>query len=150
MVLPITPEEYRALKNKRHAAKQAIPFFFYKPLLERSYPELGRLTICILMSRRGVILSEGISICSPADQFVKVVGRAKARGRAEQAIIRGEVWQYIRHLKLLISDPHPTINELARKVMLSYLKAKHPQVYSKLPKDHVLLCELPEGHAART
>ncbi len=136
----------RKNENERRRAKKAIPFYFYKPPLEKVHPSLGRLTVCILMSLRGVVLSRGISICSPADQFVKKVGRAKARGRAEQAIIRGEVIQTIRGLKIAISNPHPYISELERKVMLNYLKAKHPQVYRNLPKDHVLQCELPEGH----
>ena len=49
----------------------------------------GKNAFCLLVdevTRQAV--ARGVSICSPKDQFEKKVGRAKARGRAQQAIAR--------------------------------------------------------------
>lgn len=55
------------------------PLFYY----------FGTTTVCLLR-REGVVASRGIAICSPKDQFRRKVGRAKALGRAIQAIKKGE------------------------------------------------------------
>lgn len=46
------------------------------------------MTICLLTSDDGVDVGRGVSICSLCDTFCKRVGRAKARGRAVQALVR--------------------------------------------------------------
>jgi len=47
----------------------------------------GGASVCLLIDEQTkTAIARGISICSPSDQFVKKVGRAKARGRALQAI----------------------------------------------------------------
>lgn len=51
-------------------------------------------TVCLLVDFRSeeefLLKSRGVAICSPSDQFVKKVGRAKALGRAIQALARKE------------------------------------------------------------
>lgn len=48
----------------------------------------GTTTVCLLIED-GKVVTRGVSVCSPLDQFVKKIGRAKALGRAIQALVRG-------------------------------------------------------------
>ena len=47
-----------------------------------------RATVCLLIQDNKII-ARGISLCSHKDQFVKRIGKAKALGRAVQAMERG-------------------------------------------------------------
>ena len=49
----------------------------------------GKITVCLLV-KDGTVVARGVSICSPKDQFVKRIGRAKALGRALRAVTRRE------------------------------------------------------------
>lgn len=51
------------------------PFFYYE----------DTTTVCLL-HKDGQVISRGLAICSFRDNFVKRVGRAKALGRALQAV----------------------------------------------------------------
>ena len=62
------------------------PLFYYD----------GTITVCLLV-RDNKALSRGLSICSPLDNFAKRVGRAKALGRAVQAIVRRDSSGKIYH-----------------------------------------------------
>jgi hypothetical protein len=45
---------------------------------------------CLLLDEaQKKVVARGVSVCSKHDQFVKKVGRAKAKGRAYQALARG-------------------------------------------------------------
>jgi len=45
-------------------------------------------SVCLLMNTKGEPMARGIAICSPLDPFEKRIGRAKALGRAIQALIK--------------------------------------------------------------
>ena len=51
----------------------------------------GKNAFCLLVDEATKEpIARGVAICSPKDQFVRKTGRAKARGKAQQAIVRKE------------------------------------------------------------
>jgi hypothetical protein len=51
----------------------------------------GKSAFCLLVDEATKEpIARGVAICSPKDQFVRKTGRAKARGKAQQAIVRKE------------------------------------------------------------
>ena len=49
----------------------------------------GKNAFCLLVDEATKEpVARGVAICSPRDQFIKKTGRAKARGKAQQAISR--------------------------------------------------------------
>lgn len=69
------------VKIDEQLAKFAVgkPFFYYN----------GGITVCLLC-KDGSVIARGVSICSPRDQFLKKIGRAKSLGRALQALWNSE------------------------------------------------------------
>lgn len=68
--------------------------------LKPYYYYLGTTTVCILVHDNKIcarIYARGIAICSPKDQFVKSIGRAKALGRALQAYSHNSSLNPIKH-----------------------------------------------------
>ena len=77
-----TKETVEAQLERFHVGR---PFYYYN----------GGITVCLLRDNDGVT-ARGLSICSPRDQFVKKTGRAKALGRALQALHnRGSVGEVL-------------------------------------------------------
>lgn len=46
----------------------------------------SRITSCLLLGEEGTVLSRGVAICNPFDNFIKKKGRAMACGRAVKAL----------------------------------------------------------------
>ncbi len=86
-------------KQEKHLADNHLqPIYYYE----------GKITVCLL--RHGthpvLILSRGVAICSPSDQFIKRIGRARALGMALRAFKHKESWGEIVPL-LRRSRKHP-------------------------------------------
>jgi len=50
------------------------------------YYEEGTTTVCLLLRPDGTVVSRGVAICSPLDQFARRIGRTKAMGMAVAAV----------------------------------------------------------------
>jgi hypothetical protein len=63
-----------------------VPIFYYVS------PEdcVARTTTVCLLIKEKEVMARGVAVCSPLDNFEKRIGRAKALGRAIQAIVRKE------------------------------------------------------------
>lgn len=53
----------------------------------------------------GKLLAQGISICSPLDQYSKRMGNKIARGRAYKALTRGESTSYVSEARQVMLQP---------------------------------------------
>ena len=81
--------------SKRHAALECAIFVVFEPDHKRLHaytPAFKRGYGCVLRGTAAAIILPdgrfwvGVTLCSPSDPFVKATGRAKAIGRAYQAI----------------------------------------------------------------
>lgn len=71
----------------------------------RFYYELAeRVTVCLL-TKDGAPIARGVAICSMLDQFERRIGRAKALGRAVQALQKGESTALIRPGRFELTRP---------------------------------------------
>lgn len=59
--------------------------FSYDAVLEMDLPTVYRATACAIILPSGSVYV-GVALCSPSDQYVRKVGRAKALGRAAQVL----------------------------------------------------------------
>jgi hypothetical protein len=89
-----------------------------------------RVTVCLIQS--GPLTARGVAVCSPKDQFVKSVGRTKARGRAIRALKKLQTdyfSQALRHESIFAfldcnhpilpfkSDYNPDLTDFERRIL---------------------------------
>ena len=117
-------------EERKDYGKKATPLYYY------DWKEYGRRTVCLLIDDLGTLIAKGVAVCSPKDQFVKRTGRVKARGKAIQALVKGElefnVVKRIGDRYVLISAISPfLLSAWEATLWRNFLKAKHPQLYAK-------------------
>ena len=83
---------YRTYNNKRYRPSSDTILAHYRPGKGRNGKRLtawkplpkGGMTVCLIVSDSGEMISMGVALCSPRDCFCYQVGRDKARDRAEK------------------------------------------------------------------
>lgn len=126
-------------KQEKHLADDQLqPIYYYE----------GKVTICLLRHERGVfVLSRGVAICSPSDQFIKRIGRARALGMALRSLKYLKSWGEIRPLNY----PPPQSGKPTHPIWQISPKFKYRSTY--LPQltlwERVLLDKIIQKEAER-
>jgi len=104
-------------KQQQHLEQlQVSPIYYY---------EYGVITVCLLI-RDKQVLARGVAVCSPLDQFVKKVGRAKALGMALRALLRSESSEHISPRQFL--GTHQQIHPLWEAEKFGYRSQYIPKL----------------------